>query len=115
MRRKLNGYNNGKNGKNGKRHSSINSLSHKCAVDKCDGMVGDLSITGLCKKCYSSLYNWSNKKTPAQRIERAKQLKFYDKQQILTTNTVNQPLAVLPGKVKTYRKRTKYKLMKEKL
>lgn len=93
-----------------------------CNVDGCDGVVGEQSITGLCKKCYSSLLTWSKNKSATQRIKRAQQLKLYesrlcyllpdDKIQLLTTRSKYAPLPVLPGKVKQYRKRSKYKVMK---
>lgn len=93
-----------------------------CAVDGCPNKVGEKSVTGLCKSCYASLYTWLNKRTARDRVLRAQKLKLWetrlcyalpdDKIQFLTTKKKYQPLVVVPGKVKAYRKRSKYKVVK---
>jgi len=94
---------------------------HKCVTPGCTGEIGAGSITGLCKRCYSSIYNWQ--KRPAKELEnRVKRLRLYESRMnfILPKNKVRirsaeetfVSLAVLPGRVKQYRKRSKYKVVK---
>ena len=98
---------------------------HPCNTPNCDGKISEYSVAGLCKKCYASLYNWLNKKTSTERIARMNQLQLYetrltflltDKQRDDLHLNDRRPsvytLPVLPGKVKAYRRRSKYKVMK---
>lgn len=89
-----------------------------CTVDGCKGVIGDNSITGLCPNCYSSLLGWG-KKNIRDKVQRANRLNLYvnrlmyllpdDKIQMLTTRKKYTPIVVMPGQVKKYRKKSKYK------
>jgi len=93
-------------------------LSRDCATAECIGKVGDKSITGLCKKCYSSLYSWG-KRSQHDLLNRVQALHLYEnrmnflmtknKLKIIRPRKTPLPLAVLPGECKRYRMRTKYK------
>lgn len=90
-----------------------------CSVENCNGVIGDQSITGLCPRCYSSLHSWQFKKNARERVARANALNLYinrlmyllpdDKVELLNQRKKYKPLAILPGQVKKYRKKTKYK------
>jgi hypothetical protein len=98
--------------------------SYPCATRDCPGEVGEKSITGLCKQCYSSLRYSIKNHNRAQRLERAENLLRYSERLnfLLSESDVKalsqrprakyQTLAVLPGNVKAYRKRKKYKVVK---
>ena len=107
--------------------NSKSNHTRPCTVEGCSGVIGDLSITGLCPSCYSSLHGWQHKHNAKQRVEYANKLNKYinrmlyllpdDKVQMLTTRKKYRPSEiVLPGQCKKYKKRTKYKtLSKERI
>lgn len=91
-----------------------------CVTDGCQNEIGAGSITGLCKNCYSYIYNWQ-KRDAKDMVKRAMHMRLCETRMnfILPKNKVRiigskepQQLAVLPGHVKKYRKRTKYKVLK---
>ena len=101
--------------------ASDNKKVLPCAVSNCPGKVGERSITGLCKNCYGMMHGWLNKRTEKQRITRARQLQLAEdrmryllpeKNTVFDSKKKFQKLAVLPGQVSQYRKRTKYKVVK---
>lgn len=93
-----------------------------CATLGCSGKISERCITGLCARCYSSIYNWT-KRSARDRVARAITLQLYearlsflipaDKIKVLRPSRKVEPLVVLPGQVKKYRKKTrsKYKVM----
>lgn len=97
--------------------------THPCATPGCQGKVGAGSITGLCKRCYSSIYHW--KKRPIKHlIKRSGNIRLYAARMnfLLPTAELEDldiapkftPLVVLPGDVKQYKKRPKqYKIMRK--
>lgn len=106
----------------------VNLKTHSCATPGCPGKVGDQSITGLCRNCYSCIYRWSKQKTKTEGINYFKRMTLSmsridlalpqnDVEKLhaeLDSNTRRYtPLVVMPGQVKTYRKRNKsrYKTM----
>lgn len=91
----------------------------QCVTHLCPGEIGEGSITGLCTRCYSSIYTWQ-KRSKADIVKRAMTLRLYEarmnfmlpaKVRILSGDNKYEPLAVMPGQVKKYRKRTKYKMV----
>ena len=91
----------------------------KCVTPGCTGEIGAGSITGLCKRCYSAIYTWT-KRPQSDVLKRASALRLYQarmnfmlptKVRFISSNEKYTPLAVMPGKVKQYRKKTKYKMV----
>jgi len=98
-----------------------NNAGKSCATIGCAFVVGERSITGLCKRCYSSIYSWT-KRDKQSVISRVKTLHLYESRMNLLLTPTNVKIVrpkqiyskyvVLPGSVSTYRKRTKYKIVK---
>ena len=93
-----------------------------CATLGCTGKISDRCITGFCTRCYSAIYNWT-KRSQREQIARAVTLQLYEarmaflipenKVKILRPVRKVEPMVVLPGQVKKYRKKTRnqYKVM----
>jgi len=94
-----------------------------CATPGCSEIVGERSITGLCKACYSYIYI-NQKRSAKQLVQRARKIQLFQSRlgfllpaqvELLNTNTVGahagqpQKLAVMPGQVKKWRRRSKFK------
>lgn len=96
------------------------SATKTCATPTCGESINDGVITGLCKRCYSSIYHWT-KRDNADVVKRARNLQLYEsrinfllsksKVKLIRPKQEYIKLAVLPGQVAAYRKRTKYKLV----
>lgn len=104
--------------------NASSNRSLPCLTPGCTEKIGQGSITGLCRRCYSGVYNWT-KRSKNQLCERADKLRLYearlnlllpkDKLDQLGVNQTFKPLIVLPGQVRQYRRRPKqYKIMRQK-
>lgn len=95
-----------------------------CVTPGCLGKIGAGSITGLCPRCYSSIYNWT-RRSSQEVINRLTQLHLFEarmyflvprkKVKLLTSVQKFEQLAVLPGQCGQYRKKTRYKMLPKKV
>lgn len=87
-----------------------------CATPGCREVVGEQSITRLCKACYSYVYN-NNKRSPRQLVQRSHKIRLFASRlnfilpdyEFRATKTTPNRLLVLPGEVQKYRRRTRHK------